>query len=410
MLHKPTLWKLSAALGATVLFASCEKRDVAPDANPSAAATSDIGRISHDHDNLASSNLIPNQYIVVFNDDVKAEKLEYASYAEAQDGARAAAQPVLQQHRIASTDVQQYYGVALRGFAAHLTPEQVQALRADSRVAYVEQDQMMSVGTPRVESTATAEAQTTPYGITRVGTANGVGRTAWVIDTGIDLDHPDLTVDAGRSRSFVSGVSSPDDGNGHGTHVAGTIAARNNSDGVIGVAAGATVVAVRVLGSNGSGSNSGVIAGVDYVGANASAGQVANMSLGGGASSALDNAVRNAAARGILFALAAGNEGRSATTSSPGRTNGANIYTISAMNSSDSWASFSNYGNPPVDYCMPGVSVRSTYRGGGYATLSGTSMASPHMAGVLLIRGTSFSTSGRVRNDPDGNADPIARL
>lgn len=408
MSHNQPLWKLSAALGAAVLFASCDKQTVTPEADAPAAA-SEIRGIDVPTQ-LAGGNLIPNQYIVVFKDNNLAERLGKASYAEAQLSARAAAEPVLQAYRIAPADVQQYYGSALRGFAAQLTPQQAKALRHDERVAYIEQDQVMAVGVPRPEAAAAPEAQTTPYGIARVGTASGVGRTAWVIDTGVDLDHPDLTVDAGRSRSFVSGVSSPDDGNGHGTHVAGTIAANNNSEGVIGVAAGATVVAVRVLGANGSGSNAGVIAGVDYVGANAAAGQVANMSLGGGVSTALDNAVRNAAAKGILFALAAGNERQNANNSSPGRTNGANIFTVSSMNSSDSWSSFSNFGNPPVDYCMPGSSVRSTYRGGGYATLSGTSMAAPHMAGVLLLRGTSFRTSGTVRNDPDGNADPIASL
>jgi len=408
MLHNSTLWKLSAALGATVLFASCDKQPVSPEADATVAGSE--MRSTEMPAQLASGNLIPNQYIVVLKDTKATEQARKASYADAQVVARAVAQPVLEQYRIAPTSVQQYYGSALQGFAAQLTAEQLTALRQDERVAYVEQDQVISVGTPQPKAEVEPEAQTTPYGVTRVGSASGEGLTAWVIDTGIDLDHPDLTVDQARSRSFVSGVSSADDGNGHGTHVAGTIAANDNGIGVVGVAAGATVVAVRVLGSNGSGTNAGVIAGVDYVGANASAGEVANMSLGGGVSAALDQAVTNAANRGILFALAAGNSSTNATNSSPARTNGDNIFTISAMNSSDSWASFSNFGNPPVDYCMPGASVRSTYRGGGYSTLSGTSMAAPHMAGVLLLRGTNFGTSGSVRNDPDGNADPIASL
>src|SRR5690606_33689667 len=109
--------------------------------------------------------------------------------------------------------------------------------------------------------------------------------------------------------------------------------------------------------------------------------------------------------KGIKFVLAAGNEGTHANNSSPARVNGTNVYTISAMNSSDSWASFSNYGNPPVDYAAPGVSVKSTWRNGGYNTISGTSMAAPHAAGVLLLGAP--RTDGTVKNDPDGNPDPI---
>jgi subtilisin family serine protease len=219
------------------------------------------------------------------------------------------------------------------------------------------------------------------------------------------MDHPDLNVDTQRAATFLGSNTTPDDQNGHGTHVAGTIAALDNSVGVIGVAPGAKVVPVRVLDRRGSGAISGVIAGVDYVAANAAAGDAANMSLGGGISTALDQAVLNAAAKGIKFALAAGNESKNADTSSPGRVNGTNIYTISAMDINNVWASFSNYG-AAVDYCAPGVSIYSTYKDGGYATLSGTSMATPHVAGILLL--TTIKTDGYVINDPDGNPDPIA--
>jgi subtilisin family serine protease len=252
--------------------------------------------------------------------------------------------------------------------------------------------------------------QTIPAGISRVGYGDGTGRTAWVIDSGIDLTHPDLNVDAGRSRSFLSADPSPNDGNGHGTHVAGTIGAKNNTVGVVGVAANATLVSVRVLDAAGGGTGSGVIAGIDYVGANGRAGDVANMSLGGGASQALDDAVLRASQTGILFALAAGNSSGDANFTSPARVNGPNVFTISAMDSNNVFAFFSNYANAPIDYCMPGVSINSTWMGGSYNTISGTSMAAPHMAGVLLMRGRSFSTSGTVSNDPDGTPDPIARL
>jgi subtilisin family serine protease len=187
--------------------------------------------------------------------------------------------------------------------------------------------------------------------------------------------------------------------------VAGTIAALNNNIGVIGVAPGATVIPIKVLDSRGSGSYSGVIAGVDHVAAYGSAGDVANMSLGGPTSDALDSAILSAAENGIIFALAAGNESSDANTSSPARVNGANIVTISAMDSNDNFASFSNYGNPPVDYAAPGVAVNSTWKDGGYNSISGTSMASPHAAGVLLLGPA--STDGTVNGDPDGTADPI---
>ena len=204
------------------------------------------------------------------------------------------------------------------------------------------------------------------------------------------------------------GSSGLQDDNGHGTHVAGTIAAKNNSIGVVGVAAGATVVSCRVFAGR-SGSNAGVIAAVDYVRANAFANDVANMSLGGGASSALDNAIRSAANGGVYFALAAGNEAQNANNVSPARTNGNRILTISAMDVNSRFASFSNFANPPIDYCAPGVDIESTWTGGGYRSISGTSMATPHVAGILLINNGTVNTQGNVLNDPDGNADRIAR-
>jgi subtilisin family serine protease len=129
------------------------------------------------------------------------------------------------------------------------------------------------------------------------------------------------------------------------------------------------------------------------------------MSLGGGVSQALDDAVVAASSNGIKFCLAAGNEADDANNHSPARANGANIYTISAMSQGDNWASFSNFGNPPVDYCAPGVSVKSTWKDGGYNTISGTSMATPHASGVLLLGGA--KASGTVNGDPDGNPDSI---
>jgi subtilisin family serine protease len=311
--------------------------------------------------------------------------------------------------RAAGAGLKHVYTNSIRGFSASANAAaQLQA--RNPHIAYCEQDQEMAAiqGGPfdfreLGKPTPSQPGQQTGWNITRVkggaGTGAGSG-TAWVIDSGIDLDHPDLNVDTGRSRNFSSGPSA-DDGNGHGTHVAGIIGALNNSIGIIGVSPGATVVAVRVLNNAGSGSNSDVIAGVDYVAANGHGGDVANMSLGGGPSQALDDAVVAAAASsGVKFTLAAGNESESATNHSPARANGTNVYTVSSFAQGDNWSSFSNFGNPPVDWAEPGSGIRSTYKGGGYATLSGTSMAAPHLAGILLT--TTAKAGGTVMGDPDG--------
>ena len=316
---------------------------------------------------------------------------------------QAAAAAIARSFGIAPT---QAYGTAVFGFAGTVPEGRLNALENDPRVAYVERDQAARIEPEARPGGGTPPAQSIPWGITRVGGAgDGTGRTAWIIDSGIDLDHPDLNVDVARSRDFTGSRVGAEDENGHGTHVAGTVGARNNSIGVVGVAAGASLVAVRVLDRRGSGAYSGVIAGVDYVAANGQSEDVANMSLGGPFSQALNDAVATASAR-VKFALAAGNEGTSATTRSPASANGPNIYTVSAFANGDTWASFSNYGNPPVDFGAPGVSVYSTYKGGAYATMSGTSMASPHVAGLLLLG--NVTGSGYVSGDPDGKADPIA--
>lgn len=290
----------------------------------------------------------------------------------------------------------------------------VQALEVDSIVFMNPRPPGKGPGGGGGGDDTSPDPQVTPWGIARVGgPQDGTGYTAWVLDTGIDVDHPDLNVAASRGFSaFNKGKDSGvDDGQGHGTHVAGTIAALNNNRDVVGVAAGASVVPIKVLDRRGSGSTSGVIAGVDFVGANASPGDCANMSLGGGISSSLDAAVINAAANsGAFFTLAAGNEGQNANNSSPARANGNNVFTISAHDSSDRLASFSNYGNPPVDYAAPGVGVLSTKKGGGTVTYSGTSMAAPHACAVLMLKAGNPSTDGTISNDRDSTPDPIIHL
>ncbi len=344
-----------------------------------------------DLSNAPAGTLIPGQYIVVLE-----EKFNKSSAAMAVELAS-----------VYDLEVGHTYNV-IHGFSATVKSDRVDALKSDPRVKYIEQEQVFRIPDYKAnESMGKTTAQTIPWGITRIGGAgNGVGKRAWIIDSGIDLDHPDLTVDLARSKNFTK-EKNADDGNGHGTHVAGTVAAINNDINVVGVAAGATVVAVKVLTRTGSGTTSGVIAGVDYVAAAAAAGEVANMSLGGGISTALDAAVLNAAGKGVKFAIAAGNEAQNANNCSPARVNHANVYTISAIDNLNKFASFSNFANPPIDYAAPGVNILSLYKGGGTTTMSGTSMAAPHVCGILLLG--NVATDGYALNDPDGNPDPIAR-
>ena len=323
--------------------------------------------------------------------------------------------------RAAGAGLKHVYSNSIRGFSASASAAaQLQA--RNPNIAYCEQDQEMALiqGGPfdfreLGKPTPQQPGQTIPWGVTRVrGGANTgtITGKAWVIDSGIDLDHPDLVVDVASSRNFSSGPSA-EDGHGHGTHVAGTIAARaDNNIGVVGVSPGATVVAVRVLNNAGSGSNSGVIAGVDYVAGAAGGKGVANMSLGGGASQALDDAVIEAAKTGVKFTLAAGNESEDVSNHSPARADGLNVFTVSsfakgssATDTDDPWSSFSNYGEG-IDFAEPGSSIPSTYKGGGYATMSGTSMAAPHLAGILLTKSAPAS-GGTVDGDPDNNPDTI---
>jgi subtilisin family serine protease len=270
------------------------------------------------------------------------------------------------------------YSAVVRGFSARLTARQISDLEDDSHVAYIEPDGEMH-----------AYAQTLPWGIDKIDAdtsstlaGNGTGAitnvNVYIIDSGI-ATHQDLN--RVNHVNFAGGQNN--DCNGHGTHVAGTASAIDNTVDVVGVAPGARLTGVKVLGCSGSGSTSGVIKGVDWVTANAQKPAVANMSLGGGVSQTLDDAVRRSANSGVLYALAAGNSGADACNSSPARAGaGTNngIVTVAATDSADREASWSNYGSC-VDIWAPGVSILSTRRGGGTTTMSGTSMASPHVAG-----------------------------
>ena len=343
-------------------------------------------------------DIIEGQYIVAYKQsslDTRAASTQHISRVS---------EDVLQRNKINSAAIRSTFQGEPGGFVAHLSATEADALRNDEAIEAVEPDRFVALST----CFTVAEPRLITWNVNRVGYGDGTGKTAWVIDTGIEFDHPDLNVDQARSKSFITGVSA-DDENGHGTHVAGIIGAKNNTFGVLGVASGASLVSLRVLDKDGSGLLSSIIQALGYANTNGRAGDVVNMSLGeDSVSNILDQQVQNTAARGIYIAIAAGNDKEPARNFSPGRANGTNIFTVSAIDSLDNFASFSNYGNDVVDFAAPGVRILSTYLGGKYAYMSGTSMAAPHMAGLLLLRGRNISTSGVAKNDPDGTPDPIA--
>jgi len=351
-----------------------------------------------------------SQYIVVFSESKMSE-------IAGSSGIAAKVQSVLADHQIPTSDLLFVYDAAIHGFAVKVSHDKALELTKDSRVSYVEADKEIKLENPITTSYNYKENQIQTqgqnWGVNSVGAnintdCSGSGyHTAWIIDTGIDPNWatsrvPELNIQTSLCRNYTtSNTSSWADGNGHGTHVSGIIGAKNNSIGVVGVAPGAKLVAVRVLNSNGSGTYAQVIAGINYVASAAATGDVANMSLGGGASTTLDDAVINASTynnKTITFCLAAGNDGASATNTSPARANGTYIKTIAAFNSSGNWASWSNYGQPPVDYAAPGVGILSLvlYRSRtNTASWDGTSMATPFATGIFVATGA-IGTSGTV--------------
>lgn len=370
--------------------------------------------------------LIEDQYIVVLKSPLVDLRL-INDYAAKQNLFKERVLEHFSRYKLADAQILHVYESAVSGFTVKMGKAQLAEILNDPLVDYVEQDFVINLlpilrpilnpilggGSSTPPSPPSQPAQTVPYGINRVrgGFSYTGTKTVYVVDTGVELDHPDLRVNAQKGfNAFSSGSDgqSVTDLNGHGTHVAGTIGAINNNIGVIGVAAGVEIAPVKVLGANGSGSNSGVIAGVNFIAANAKVGDIANMSLGGGTSTALDNAVLAASNKGIWFVLAAGNSSANAANSSPARVNGPFVVTVSAMNENDSFASFSNFGNPPIDWCAPGVNTTSTWINNSYRTISGTSMAAPHVAGILVLG--EIAQDGVVRNDRDNTPDPIAVL
>ncbi|MEV0688567.1 S8 family peptidase [Streptomyces sp. NPDC050388] len=280
-------------------------------------------------------------------------------------------------------EVEHTFREAVNGYTVEATEAEAAKLAADPAVALVEQNRTVTTqatqtnppswGLDRIDQTALPLNSSYTYDDTA-----GQGVTAYIIDTGVRISHSDF---GGRARNGYDAVDNDNvaqDGNGHGTHVAGTVAGSAH-----GVAKKASIVGVRVLDNNGSGTTAGVIKGVDWVAANAVLPAVANMSLGGGASTTLDNAVRNAISAGVTFAVAAGNESTTAT-GSPARV--AEAITVGATTSTDARASYSNYGSN-LDIFAPGSSITSAWHTGDSATnsISGTSMATPHVAGAAAL-------------------------
>jgi subtilisin len=306
------------------------------------------------------------------------------------------------------------YGAALNGFAGIFPPSKMDALARDPRVAAIERDQVfrafaafpIPTGVDRVDADASATAQID-------GNPNTVDADIAILDTGIQSNHPDLNVVGGRNfATFFGSNTSYTDGHGHGTHCAGIAAARDNGPNsggvhVVGVAPGARLWAVKVLGNNGSGYTSWIIAGVDWVTDKSKHPpiEVASMSLGGGHSPALLDAIARSVASGVTYVVAAGNDNRDCQNTSPANSTSPGVITVSAIadyngrggggatattsyGADDTFATFSNYGTGEdgVDIAAPGVEILSTWIGGGYRRLSGTSMATPHVAGAAALR------------------------
>jgi subtilisin family serine protease len=314
---------------------------------------------------LSSGSAIPGQYIVVLNEGANPRSVA----------------------AVAGISPRYVYTSAVNGFAAALNQGQVTALQHNPNVAYIEPDQPVQASTLQTGAT---------WGIDRIDQANlplsttfsylntGLGVHAYIVDTGILLTHTEVVGRATTGYDAVTAGGSAIDCNGHGTHVAGTVGGTT-----YGVAKGVSLVAVRVLDCGGSGSTAGVIAGVDWVANNHVKPAVANMSLGGSASTTLDNAVANAISKGVTFAVAAGNGNflgiaANACNYSPARVPTA--ITVGATEKTDKKASYSNYGTC-VDIFAPGSGITSSWYTSVTATntISGTSMATPHVVGVAAL-------------------------
>jgi len=399
---------MAAVLSVSVMAASCTKEDDILN-NPQATSAS-----TPSADNAAQQE----QYIVTLkesyegkggNDDQRASLIESdASKMFADNGINAT---------LAKENI---FSALEGGFVVYLSSKDAGALRNDPRVKSVDRDILVnaaqgSLETMKTDATQSTTAQIVSWGINTVGGAgDGTGKTAWIIDSGIDFNHPDLNVDKARSVSFLTSDmggnwSSPADEYGHGTEVAGIIGAKNDGQGAVGVAAGCNLVSLRIMNYAGQCYSSALIKALNHVYTYGKPGDVVNLSCSFAANGTIDYYVQKVASRGIYIAIAAGNNNADASTKSPARVNGTNIYTVSGMNSNGSRWTNSNYGATTVDFAAAASEVYTTAKGGGYTTVGGTSMASPHVAGILLVNGGKVNSSSTITGDVDGKADPIAK-
>jgi subtilisin family serine protease len=340
---------------------------------------------------------IAGSYIVVVKDSAVGAR---AGTARAAAAVPAAARSLASTYGAA---VDRVYGAALNGFAASMSEAAARRLAADPAVAYVEQDHVVSLADTQSNATwglDRIDQRNRPLSTTFTYPNTAGGVRAYIIDTGILTTHTQFGGRATHGRDLVNNDNDATDCNGHGTHVAGTVGGST-----YGVAKAVRLVAVRVLNCSGSGSTSGVVAGINWVTANRVLPAVANMSLGGGASSSIDTAVNNSINSGVVYAVAAGNSNANACGFSPARAPAA--ITVGSTTSTDARSSFSNIGTC-VDIFAPGSSITSAWYNSTTATraISGTSMASPHVAGAaaLVLGANPSANPTTVRNSLVNNA------
>ncbi len=353
-------------------------------------------RISGQEDKMRqtrSTKKIPDRYIVVLED-----------WAAGARGESSMAEQVAEELSIVyGGKVDRVFKHAMNGYSVEMSTEEAEKLSKDNRVRFIEEDGVMSIDATQSPATwglDRIDQRSLPLGNSYTYNFSGAGVNAYIIDTGIRFTHNEFTGRTGQTFDAIGDGQNGNDCNGHGTHVAGTVGGTT-----YGVAKGVTLHRVRVLNCSGSGSNSGVIAGIDWVTANRVLPAVANMSLGGGASSALDTAVNNSINSGVTYAVAAGNDNANACNYSPARAGAA--ITVGSTTSSDARSSFSNYGTC-LDIFAPGSSITSAWNTSNTATntISGTSMASPHVAGVvaLYLAQNGHQSPSTVRNAIVNNA------